>query len=75
MNMVGMVGARGRLPMKWGDRVLEYVRERGERRMRGLENARRECKGRNKWRLFCCGHHLIEGVLRNRCQIYSQMHR
>ncbi len=50
-RMVGVVGARGRLPVKWGDRVLECVRERGERRMRGLEHARRECKDKNKWRL------------------------
>ena len=29
--------------VKWEDRVLEYGKERGERRMRGLEQARREC--------------------------------
>ncbi len=48
--------------------MLEYVRERGERIMRGLEHARRECKDRNKWRLFCHGHTLTGGVLRNRHQ-------
>ncbi len=31
MGMVDVVGARGQPPVKWGDRVLEYVRERGER--------------------------------------------
>ncbi len=69
MSMVDEVGARGQLPVNWGDRVLEYVRERGERRMRGLEHVRRECKDRNKWRLFCCGHPLTGRVFRNRRQI------
>ncbi len=58
MSMVDVVGARGRPSVKWGDRVLEHVRKRGERRVRGLEHARRECKDRNKWRLFCHGHPL-----------------
>ncbi len=31
---------RGRLPVKWRDRVQEYVRERGERSLRNLEQAR-----------------------------------
>ncbi len=70
MSMVDVVGARGRPPVKCGDRVLEYVRERGERKMIGLEHARRECKDRNKWRLFFRGHPLIRVVLRNRHQIY-----
>ncbi len=69
MSMADVVGARGQPPMIWGDRVLEYVRERGERRMRGLEHARRECTDRNRWRLFCHGHPLTRGVLRNRHQI------
>ncbi len=69
MSTVDEVGARGRPPMKWGDRMLEHVRERGERRMKGLGNARRECKDRNKWRLFCCDHPLTGGVFRNRHQI------
>ncbi len=34
MSIVDVVGARGRPPVKWGDRVLEYMRERGERRMK-----------------------------------------
>ncbi len=42
--------------MKWEGSVLEYVRGRSERRMRGLKHARRECMDRNKWRLFCRGH-------------------
>ncbi len=52
MSMVDEVGVRGQPPVKWGNRVLEYVRERGERRMRGFEHARREYKDRNKWRLL-----------------------
>ncbi len=63
MSMVDVVGARGLPPVKWGDRVLEYVRQRGERRMRGLEHASRECKDRNKWRHFCRGHPLIGKIL------------
>ena len=61
------VGVRGRPPVKWEDRVQEYVRERGVNGMRGLEQARKECKDRNRWRLFCRGHPL-EGVPRNRRQ-------
>ncbi len=68
MSMVDMVGARGRPVVKCVDRMLEYVREMGERRMTGLQHARRECKDRNKWRLFYCGHPL-GGPLRNRPQI------
>ena len=59
-SVVKAVAARGRPPVKWEDRVLEYVKERGERRMRGLESARRECEDRNRWRLFCRGHPLGE---------------
>ncbi len=69
MSMVDVEGARGRPPVKCWDRVLEYVRERRERRMRGSEHARRKCNDRNKWRLFCHGHPLTRRVLRNRCQI------
>ena len=68
MSVIDAVGARGRPQRQWEDGVLEYVRERGERRMRGMEHARRECKDRNTWRLFCRGHPL-GGVLRNRRQI------
>ena len=53
--------------MKWKDRVHEFVRERGVSGMRGLEQARRESKDRNRWRVFCHGHHL-DVVLRNRHQ-------
>ncbi len=34
---------RGRPPVKWRDRVQEYVRERTERSLRNFEQARREC--------------------------------
>ncbi len=47
---------RGRPPVKWRDRVLEYVRERGEGSMRNLEQARGECQDRERWKLFCCSH-------------------
>ncbi len=71
MSMVDVVGARGRTPVKWQNRVLENMRERGEKRMKGLEHTSRECKDRNKWRLFCCGHPLIGVVLRKRHQIQT----
>ncbi len=41
-GMVDVVGARGQPPVKWGDRVLEYVTKRRERRIRGLQHARKE---------------------------------
>ena len=67
---VDAVGVRGRPPVKWEDRVIEYVNERGEGRIRGLENAREECKNREKWRLFCRGHPLGGALGRgNRRQI------
>ncbi len=34
---------KGQPPVKWRDRVQEYVRERGERSLRNFEQARREC--------------------------------
>ncbi len=38
---------RGRPPVKWRNRVQEYVRERGEASLRNLEQARRECQDRD----------------------------
>ncbi len=58
---------RGRPPIKWEDRVMEYVRLREDARMKGLEYMRVRYMDRCKWRLFCCGHPL-EGVQRNRRQ-------
>ncbi len=45
--------AKGRPPVKWRDRVQEYIRERGERYLRNFEQARRECLDRESWNLFC----------------------
>ncbi len=59
---------RGRPPVKWRDRVREYVRERGERSVRNLEQARGECQDRERWKLFCRGHPLV-GAPRSRRQI------
>ncbi len=39
---------RGRPPVKWRDRVQEYVRERGGGSLRNLEQARRECQDRER---------------------------
>ena len=47
-SSVDSVGIRGGVPVKWDDRVLEYLRERYERGMRNVEQARRECKDRSK---------------------------
>ena len=37
LSMIDVAGVRGRSPVKWEDRVLEYMRERGERRMRACK--------------------------------------
>ncbi len=58
---------RGRPPVKWRDRVQEYVRERGEGSLRNLEQARKECHDRERWKLFCRGHPLV-GAPRSRHQ-------
>ncbi len=62
-------GVRGRLPVKWINRVEEYWRESGQERgggsLRNLEQARRECQDREKWKLFCHGHPLV-GAPRSR---------
>ncbi len=57
--------ARGRPPVKWRDRVREYVRERGERSLRNFEQARRERLDRESWKLFCRGYPLV-GAPRSR---------
>ncbi len=58
--------------MKWRDRVQEYVRESGEGSLRNLEQARRECQDRERWKLFCRGHPLVgllgAGVKMNRIE-------
>ncbi len=40
------------------DRVKEYMCERGATRGGRLDQARRECLDRERWRLFCRGHPL-----------------
>ncbi len=47
--------SRGRPPVRWRDRVKEYMCERGATRGGGLDEARRECLDRERWRLFCLG--------------------
>ncbi len=58
---------RGRPPVKWRDRVQEYVRERDEGSLRNLEQVRGECQDRERWKLFCHGHPLV-GAPRSRRQ-------
>ncbi len=43
---------------RWRDRVKEYMCGRGATRGGGLDQARRECLDREKWKVFCCGHPL-----------------
>ncbi len=67
--MSGIEGGnvRGRPPVKWRDRVQKYVREGGEEYLRNLEQVRRECQDRERWKLFCHGHPLV-GAPRSRHQ-------
>ncbi len=58
---------RGRPPVKWRDRVQEYVRERGEGSLRNLYQTRRECQDRERWKLFCLGHSLVRAY-KSRCR-------
>ncbi len=46
---------RGRLLVRWEDRVGEYVSERGVRG-NAMEWARREYMDRERWRSVCHGH-------------------
>ncbi len=49
---------RGRPLIRWKDRVEEYLGERGISGRGVLEQARRECDDRERWRLLCYGHPL-----------------
>ncbi len=40
--------------------------ERGEGSLRNLEQARRECQDKERWKLFCRGHPLVGGNIRGR---------
>ncbi len=51
---VGGPSSRGRPHERWRERVIEYMCERGLTRGR-LDQARRECLVRERWRLFCHG--------------------
>ncbi len=67
MSEIEGENVRGRPPVKWRDRVQEYVRERGEGSLRNLEQGRRACQDRERWKLFCRGHPLV-GAPRSRRQ-------
>ncbi len=60
MYMSESVGSssRDRLPGRWRERVKEYMCERGATRGGRLDQARRECLDRERWRLFWRGHSL-----------------
>ncbi len=40
---------------RWRDRVKEYMCERGATSGERLDQAKRECLDRERWRLFCRG--------------------
>ncbi len=48
----------GSVPAMPEDRVEEYLEERGINGRGLLEEARRECLDRKRWRICCCGHPL-----------------
>ncbi len=52
LSSVEGTNMRGRLLLRWQDRVKEYVSERGVRE-NGLEWARRECMDRKRSRSVC----------------------
>ncbi len=56
---------RGRPPVKWRNRVQEYVRERGEGSLSNTEQTKGECLDRERLKLFCHGHPL-QGIPRSR---------
>ena len=58
--------SRGRLPGRWRDRIKEYMCVRGATRGEGLDQRRRECLDREKWRHFYYGHTLGECSRRER---------
>ncbi len=45
--------SRGRPLGRWRDRVKEYMCERGATRKGGLDQAKRECLDRERWRCLC----------------------
>ncbi|MCP5003018.1 MAG: hypothetical protein GY941_03575 [Planctomycetes bacterium] len=59
-------GVRGRPPVKWSNRVEEYMNERGVGGRGGLHHGRREYLDRENWRRFCRGHPLRGSSRRER---------
>ncbi len=55
LNETVDVNRRGRPLGRWRDRVGEYIHERGANRGGGLEQIKRECLDKERWRLFCHG--------------------
>ncbi len=47
---------KGRPLGRWKASVKEYMRERGVNRGGRLDQARRECLDRERWRFFCYGY-------------------
>ncbi len=47
---------RGMPLRKWKAKVKEYISDKGMHREGGLEQAKRECLEKERWRLFCHGY-------------------
>ncbi len=58
MSSVKGSSRRGRALGRWEDRVKEYMSERGN----DLEQAKRECMDRERWRSFCRSHPLEDAL-------------
>ncbi len=54
--------SRGRPPVRWRDRVKEYMCEKGATGGGRLDQTRRECLDRERWRIFCHGPHPLGDV-------------
>lgn len=52
MSKADAMSARGPPPVKWENKVVENLRGKGNRRMRGLHYAVMECMDRSEWRHF-----------------------
>ncbi len=54
----GGPNSRGRPLGRLKDKIKEYMCERDATRGEGLDQIRRECLDKQRWRLFCCGYPL-----------------
>ncbi len=60
MSEIESLNRRGSQLGRWKDRVKEYMSERGTGRVGELEQTKRECLDRERWRLFLGGSSLMK---------------